>query len=80
MRWARLGWLAELGAAGMADAAAIERVCPQPPIARRFEPDAAEHAALAPRCGRCSADNLSQTGGLKRGSAGGGGPLPSSCW
>ncbi|MBL8352825.1 MAG: xylulokinase [Burkholderiaceae bacterium] len=52
---ARLGWLADLGGDAGPDAAAIERVCPQPPIARRFEPDAAVTAALAPRHARFQA-------------------------
>ena len=49
---ARLAWLADLGAGGTADPQDVERVCTQPPVERRFEPDAGERAALVPRHAR----------------------------
>jgi xylulokinase len=52
---ARLAWLAEQGGAAGLDAALIDRVCLAPPVARRFEPDAAQRAALAPRYARFQA-------------------------
>ena len=52
---ARLAWLADLGQQGVADDAAVARVCLPPPVAQRFEPDAAEHAALLPRYQRFQA-------------------------
>ncbi len=52
---ARLAWLADLGGQGVAQDAAIARVCHQPPVARRFDPDAAERAALLPRYARFQA-------------------------
>ena len=58
---ARLAWLADVGDLGdLGDAtgpsaALIDRVCPVPPVAHRFEPDAAQQAALAPRYARFQA-------------------------
>ena len=55
---ARLAWLADLGGQGggsEAAEAAIAQVCLPPPVARRFEPDAAERAVLAPRHARFQA-------------------------
>lgn len=49
---ARLAWLADLGGQGVDSEAAIAQVCLPPPVARRFEPDAAERAALLPRHAR----------------------------
>jgi xylulokinase len=52
---ARLAWLADLGVQGVDADAAIAQVCLAPPVAQRFEPDAAEAAALAPRYARFQA-------------------------
>ena len=52
---ARLAWLADQAGAAGPDADLIDRVCPAPPVAQRFEPDAAQQAALAPRYARFQA-------------------------
>ena len=49
---ARLAWLASQG---RVDAAALAQVCPPPPVAQRFVPDAAERAVLLPRHARFQA-------------------------
>ena len=49
---ARLGWLADLGARGVADADAVARVCQAPAVAQRFEPEPDQHAALMARYAR----------------------------
>lgn len=49
---ARLAWLADLGAQGVAADEALARVCQAPPVAKRFAPDAAQRAALLPRHAR----------------------------
>jgi xylulokinase len=49
---ARLAWLADLAGQGVADEVALARVCLTPPVAHRFQPDAASHAALQPRYAR----------------------------
>lgn len=49
---ARLAWLADRGGPAGSDAALIDHVCPAPPVAHRFEPDAAQQAALALRYAR----------------------------
>ncbi|MEK8026615.1 xylulokinase [Pseudaquabacterium rugosum] len=52
---ARLGWLADLDAQGVAEASALATVCPPPPVAARYVPDADEAARLAPRYERFGA-------------------------
>jgi xylulokinase len=52
---ARLAWLVDLAGQGVPDEAALAQVCLAPPVARRFEPDSAEHAALMPRYARFQA-------------------------
>ncbi|CAD5366338.1 xylulokinase [Rubrivivax sp. A210] len=49
---ARLAWLADLGEQGVAEVAAIARVCLAPPIAQRFEPSSTALAMLEVRHAR----------------------------